>query len=279
MTATDAEKLEIVSGFIKDSPPGEINDVFNDVRSLVADDSLLQNTIESTFADHHAKQLVSVQVPSKDYEVILGEYGCIEPSKYVDPRSGQALIVDLVHQTVKSVEPYHSKCSAHLLDQRAALDVAVQEYTASFYPSSVCTVWATEDEALVIAIVANKYHPDSFWSGRWRSLWRLEPKSSMLTGSAKVQVHYYEDGNVQHNSTQDYSVSITASDEPSTLAATVIKHISKLEAEYQTTLNDQHNRLALETFKSLRRALPISRTKIEWQGILSYKIGSELVSK
>ncbi|OAJ42865.1 hypothetical protein BDEG_26265 [Batrachochytrium dendrobatidis JEL423] len=214
MTATDAEKLEIVSGFIKDSPPGEINDVFNgrliliqysvhlyslsfildNVRSLVADDSLLQNTIESTFADHHAKQLVSVQVPSKDYEVILGEYGCIEPSKYVDPRSGQALIVDLVHQTVKSVEPYHSKCSAHLLDQRAALDVAVQEYTASFYPSSVCTVWATEDEALVIAIVANKYHPDSFWSGRWRSLWRLEPKSSMLTGSAKVQVHYYEDG-------------------------------------------------------------------------------------
>ncbi|KAH6572289.1 hypothetical protein BASA50_001364 [Batrachochytrium salamandrivorans] len=279
MTTSDADKLEIVTGFIKDSPPGEINDVFNDVRSLLGDDALLQTVVDSTLADHHAQQFISVKVPNKDYEVILGKHGLVGTNSYIDPRSGQLLTVDLVHQTVQKAEPFDSKSPAHLLEQRAALDSAIEEYTSSFYPSSVSTVWIANDDSLVVAIVANKYHPDSFWSGRWRSQWTIHPSSSLLTGFAKVQVHYYEDGNVQHNSVKEYSFTINTSDDPATLAATVVKHISKTEAEYQTTLNDGHAHFASETFKSLRRALPVSRTKIEWQGILSYKIGSELVSK
>ncbi|KAH6567111.1 hypothetical protein BASA60_009180 [Batrachochytrium salamandrivorans] len=240
MTTSDADKLEIVTGFIKDSPPGEINDVFNDVRSLLGDDALLQTVVDSTLADHHAQQFISVKVPNKDYEVILGKHGLVGTNSYIDPRSGQLLTVDLVHQTVQKAEPFDSKSPAHLLEQRAALDSAIEEYTSSFYPSSVSTVWIANDDSLVVAIVANKYHPDSFWSTR---------------------------------------LTINTSDDPATLAATVVKHISKTEAEYQTTLNDGHAHFASETFKSLRRALPVSRTKIEWQGILSYKIGSELVSK
>jgi hypothetical protein len=47
-------------------------------------------------------------------------------------------------------------------------------------------------------------------NGRWRSVWSVEKGGSKLTGSAKVQVHYYEDGNVQLNSTKDFELEISS---------------------------------------------------------------------
>ncbi|KAL2913425.1 F-actin-capping protein subunit alpha [Polyrhizophydium stewartii] len=276
---SDGDKRDIAAAFIRDSPPGEINDVFNDVRALVGDDALLQQVIEPAFEAHHHEQLVAVAVPDSDYQVILGEHGRVEPGHYIDPRSGQLLVVDLVHQKVLSVQPHEQKHPQHLLDQRSALDHAIQEYAASFYPSSVSTVWATDDGALVAAIVANKYNPDNFWSGRWRSVWRIHPGSTELTGSAKAQVHYYEDGNVQNNTSREFSVVIEALDDPAALAAAVVKLIKKHETDYQIALNETQERLSSDMFKSLRRALPLTRNKIDWPSILSYKIGSELSSK
>lgn len=131
----------------------------------------------------------------------------------------------------------------------------------------------------------------------------MEKGGSQLKGSAKVQVHYYEDGNVQLNSTKDFELEISSeqvwgnasisllfglytitntlpgSQDEKGAANAIVKAIEKAEKEYQMAINDSYTELSENTFKELRRALPFTRNKVDWHKILNYKIGSELSNK
>ena len=53
---------------------------------------------------------------------------------------------------------------------------------------------------ITICISASKFNPNNFWNGRWRSVWTctFSPNGKVqLDGNMKLNVHYYEEGNVQ----------------------------------------------------------------------------------
>lgn len=120
-------------------------------------------------------------------------------------------------------------------------------------------------------MVANKYSPNNFWNGRWRSLYILDPSASSITGTVKVDVHYYEDGNVRLLTSKPVSLS------PSSLTAqVVIREIAIAEKRYQEELNKGFTNLSEGAFKGLRRQLPITRQKVEWDKIAGYRLGQDI---
>ncbi|KAL7009927.1 F-actin-capping protein subunit alpha [Cystobasidiomycetes sp. EMM_F5] len=103
-----------------------------------------------------------------------------------------------------------------------------------------------------------------------------------LSGHIQINVHFFEQGNVQLATNVKPSLSlpdsITVASSPQDIAKAVIKVISKAEEEYQLELNEAYRELSEKTFRSLRRALPITRQKMDWAKVANYKVGKDLTS-
>lgn len=125
------------------------------------------------------------------------------------------------------------------------------------------------DDRIALVLVANKYSPSNFWSGRWRSSYLVDPSSGALSGAIRVDVHYYEDGNVRLL-TEKGVESSGGSGAPS--AQEVMRAVAAAERRYQEDLNRAFGNLSEGVFKSLRRQLPVTRQKIEWDRIGGYRV-------
>lgn len=109
-------------------------------------------------------------------------------------------------------------------------------------------------------------------NGRYRAIYQLPvSESTTVTGKINVDVHYYEDGNVSLKTNKPINISI-----PSLSAETVISRIAAAERDYQEELNRAFTRMNEGAFKTLRRQLPITRQKVEWEKVGGYRLGQDI---
>ena len=70
---------------------------------------------------------------------------------------------------------------------------------------------------------------------------------------------------------------ISAENAPAS-ASKILALIETEESKYQTSLNEAYQEMSEKTFKGLRRALPMTRSKLDWDRVLGYKLGAELTN-
>jgi len=271
---SDAEKIQIATGFLLCAPPGEFNEVVTDVANLVGNASLLNQHFASTAQEWNTEQMIAVDVPGKDYKVLITKYGEVSATKYLDPRGKQIVTIDHVKQTVTTTEAAPAGADEPL---RASIDAAMAEYVKDHYKEGTSTVYA-KDGDIIICISAAKFSPANFWNGRWISTWTVKRASGTVEGTFKLSIHYYEDGNVQLNTETSKSVDVAIGDAASAGAA-VKKAIARAENDYQSGIEETYKIMAERSFKGLRRRLPVTRHPMDWEKSVGYSIGKEIGGK
>jgi len=262
--------------------------VLNDVRNIMSDidDGSLQNGLLPALREYNLEQLITVDVPGHDHQCIVSE-AARDPAeseggsdRFWDPRSRTSFHFD--HLTLEASDPLPVESDSESEPFREALEKAALDYLSAHYHSGVTSVFSvpgTSDQ-FTLQVVANKYSPSNFWSGRWRSEYRVNLTAKTLEGKILVNVHYYEQGNVQlatkHNLSLSLPPGIIASS--TTSAPKILAIIETEESKYQDSLRDAYAEMSEKTFKGLRRALPMTRSKLDWDRVLGYKLGAELTA-
>lgn len=128
---------------------------------------------------------------------------------------------------------------------------------------------------LVVHTYAEKLDQPNRISGYWRATWTIDSDAAATNDSAdmsgRVQVHSYahEEGNAQvrvdkkFDTMQVTKTALKKSDEP-TLAQAIMKQITQWESDVLELLAAMNEGETGEHLKSIRRVLPITKTKMKW---------------
>ncbi|KAF2275350.1 F-actin-capping protein-like protein subunit alpha-1 [Westerdykella ornata] len=259
-----------LSSFVESAPPGELTDVTKAIKSILGDDSL-HSELTPAFEKYNESQFATVKLPGGSTEVLVSEHNRLGDGRYYDVESQSSFEFDHSTQRASNVQSY--VLDSNHADLVKSLVKSLSNHTSEHYPKSSLGVYPIEDDTqLAILTVANKYSPSNFWNGRWRSSYIYDPSSGSLTGSIKVDVHYYEDGNVRLLTNKNVSASLGAN----ATATEIVRQIAVAEKKYQEDLNKAFASLSEGAFKALRRQLPITRQKIEWEKISGYRVGQDI---
>lgn len=277
--ATPEQKLNIANYFIMLSPTGECEEVLSDVSKLVGDKSVLtEAAVNNMLKDYNQEHMIAAKAPNGD-KVLVTSHGKVADDLFLDPSTGKVLRFD--HRSCEFKEETDQKqvLNDDINAYRTAIASAVNGYIGSQYKKNkaTCTVYGADDGKIVVCVSAANVNLSNFWSGGWRTTYTLNVKTkgkTEMTGGTKINVHYFEDGNVQLHAARDSTNSIDVSD-PEGTGASVAKAIASLETEFQANMEEMYVDMHRTTFKSMRRFLPLNRQPMNWN-TFAHSLASEI---
>ncbi|ODA82409.1 hypothetical protein RJ55_00916 [Drechmeria coniospora] len=263
-------EIETLSAFVEDAPPGELADVVADIKALTLSTPNVVSDLAPAFEKYNEEQFVTVKLPGSSQSVLISPHNSLGDGRYYDVESSSSFAVDHATQKASAVQS-HSIEGPQVELIKSTLK-SLGPYVKEHYPNASYGAYPIESDAkMAIIVVANRYSPNNFWNGRWRSLYTFDAASGSLEGTIKVDVHYYEDGNVRLLTKKPISTSVSSG-----TGAAIVKEISAMERKYQDEVNKSFVKLSEGAFRGLRRHLPVTRQKVEWDKVTSYRLGQDI---
>lgn len=262
----DAEMLEIVQYLLLSSPSGEFDEVWYDAQVLVPE--LVSPQILAGIARAHNHENLSVATTADGLHVLLHTAAETSPTRYVDYTTRATFRVDHVLRGAVTVQEMLLPTVHEVV--RNAIDDAARSYVMMTFDEAARPITAVHVNVgraeLVIALSGERANLSNFWSGNWRSEWTvaLGDGEAIVSGIIKVRAHYFEEGNVQLQTTKAFHPARILFETPCMLGTVIIEQVRTAESALQYGLEKMYDNVPVETAKAMRRILPITHVKMNW---------------
>jgi len=278
--ASPEEKLRIASHFILKSPAGEIDQVVDDVKTLVNDDSILSESILERLARQYNTDQYVFGTISSGENFPVTKWGLVDGNTYYDPKTKKSYEFDHIKRTWSEDAKSSEESKTVATDMRDAVDKAFGKYVGDLYVNkeeNAYAVYATDESNLVVVVSCKRANLRSYWTGGWKGTYELTVSGDKLNVKASVQVniHYFEAGNVQMNADFNKELDPISFKDNENAAKQFAKAVQELETGFQRKMEEMYVNMHSESFKAMRRFLPLNKQKFEWNSA-AHKIAGEL---
>ncbi|CAG5095899.1 Oidioi.mRNA.OKI2018_I69.XSR.g14390.t1.cds [Oikopleura dioica] len=272
---SEATKIEMAADFLKFAPPGEFNEVYNDVATILHNENQMKEACRIAVPQWNVEQFLPVELGTGE-KCLLTPAAALPNGRYYDPKSKQSFDYHHMQRAASDLQQIPTDEKSEPL--RAEVEAAVEAYVNAHYPNGTTSVYGQSEASkitVIICIEDHEFQSRNHWGGRWRSCWTIEINDGQATisGLLRIQVHYYENGNVQLLCKKEYEHEMCY--DRNQFVADLIKYVKTSEGDYQSAISDNYVKMSDTTFKALRRQLPMTKTKIDWHKLLGYRIGKE----
>ena len=158
-------------------------------------------------------------------------------------------------------------------EHRSAVQTAMDEYISTQFGGSsdanaACAVYGTSDGNLVVCCTGVATNLRNWWSGSWKGEYmiNLADGSCQINGKVDLLAHYFEDGNVQMNTQKTYSNDGVSFSDSTSLGEAIRDTIRDWETTLHSGLETMYTGMSNQTFKDMRRILPVTKQKFDWSG-------------
>ncbi|KAJ0402185.1 hypothetical protein ATCC90586_008784 [Pythium insidiosum] len=270
--ASDEEKLRIAQHFLLSSPPGEAHEVLRDVARLVPAHVLTDAALQGALHSYNVRNMLPVAVPDGDYKMLICDDAQVDATHFADMTARRVRGFDHVKQQLIAgdvAELPAAWTSSSFEAERLLVEKALQSYLQYEYMHQGTAAVFVKDSSIVVNLCTERVNLRNFWSGRWRSRWVVDVAANppRVRGTVELHVHYFENGNLQLHCKKEISgeedgrVNV---DRPNGLGDAVVRVIKDAEDLVQSQLEDMYINMSQETFKEMRRVMPVTQTKMEW---------------
>jgi capping protein alpha len=254
MSAKKQEKqLRLATSFLVNAPEGEFELVAADLDALTGNPKLVGAARDAAYLQWAHAQAHLVQVDGNN--VIIADESKVADGAYVNPYTQTIVRFDPATKKFKGTPDRAPGANP----QRAQLQQLLVEYSRTAYKSTTGVGVYEAKGALLIVLRSSSVSLKNFRTGNLIARYKLEANGK-ISGSISVTQHYFETGNVMCHQSTRLETTVPAGD-----LAQVVAKIRDFENQWLRSYLEAFDWLFNEGMTKLRRKIPVSGTKINWE--------------
>ena len=257
----DAGFVNVAKYIIKKTPIGHLGKSLENLRSVVGEQVMDTNDVKKEIHNYGENHLSAVNNEVTNTKVVISPLTKDAEGFYHDQGQKVKFKIGIESGAVEEAQKTDIQN-----DLRDVIEQKVKEYLEKCYKMEVTryNVYFNEgDNKIVVLISVHNLNLKSFWSGEWLSTWELDIGGKGVKGTLKANTYYYEEGNIQFNLDTKFDGNADGADNAS-IADSLVDFIKTSENSVQLELEKVYDELSENYIKPLRRKLPVTETKMNW---------------